>query len=361
MRDDPDEPDANTWPSELVEAAEVRAWIAHALPRQPGVVGPLAVFQAKEWGVTARFGATSGGSSTEYDIVFKASALPLFRDAPLVESLLSRTCPAMVPELLAWERRGNAAWMLYRAFSGVSVAAMGDLSPLLGMARVLAAIQGSIAVLAESELAPLPRVPLREFPAIFDTVLADVRARQLAFWRDEGRDLVAQFSLPDDVGERMAAFRREIPRWVDELAAGGWPLSLDHVDLQSDNAVVRPGGGILIYDWEEANLSCPFFSLDRLLDDARDLAGEDGERQLRAAYLDALPWGTRVARERALSVALCLSPLKHAYEALRLADALGWREGAPHVTAWALARALPRWQAFAAASPPAITPSAHDA
>lgn len=347
--DDYDDSDEHTWPTDLADVAEVRAWIAHALPRHPHVAGPLNVSRTKEWGVTAHFSATPDSGGPAQEVVFKANIQPLFRAAPHIESLLSRHSPGAVPEVLAWERRGDdGVWTLYSPFNGVSVSAMEDLEPLLGMARALAAIQSAIAALPAAELAPLPRLSLHDFPAIFDAVLSDVRGHHLAFWRGAGRDLAEQFSLSDDIAARMERFRSEIARWMSELEAGGWPLSLDHVDLQADNAVLQPDGSILIYDWEEANLSCPYFSLDRLLDDARELAGDDGERCLRAAYLDALPWGTRAARERALDLALCLSPLKHAYEAQRLAAALGWPEGAPHITAWALARVLPRWQSITA-------------
>lgn len=345
---DRDEYDEHIWPAELADAAEVRAWIAHALPRHPHVSGPLEVSRTKEWSVTAWFSATPEAGGPAQDVVFKANTQPLFRDAPYVESLLSRHCPGAVPKVLAWERRSHGTWTLYTPFTGVCVAAMEETEPLLGMARTLASIQSTIAALPAAELAPLPRLSLRDFPVIFDAVLNDLRGRHLAFWRGVGRDLTAQFSLPDDVAERMERYRPAIGRWVAELESGGWPLSLDHVDLQSYNAVLQPDASILIYDWEEANLSCPFFSLDRLLDDAQELAGDDGERRLRAAYLDALPWGARAARERALALALCLSPLKHAYEAQRLAAALRWPEGAPHISAWALARALPRWHSITA-------------
>ena len=344
MSDTDDDMNEHAWPDERMDAADVRGWIAHALPRRQHVSGPLEVYQAKEWGVTARFSVAPVTGEPAREVVFKANQLPLFRDAPYVESLLSRHCPGAVPEVLAWEWLGDGTWMLYTAFSGVSAAATQDMAPLLGMARILAAIQTRIAALPQAELSALPRVPLRDFPSMFEAVLADVRARYLTFWHGEGAELAAQFSLPEDIDDLMESFRDWVGRWVYELEAGDWPLSLDHVDLQADNAVLQPNGDILIYDWEEANLSCPFFSLDRLLDDARELSGENGERQLRAAYLDALPWGMRAARERALDLALCLSPLKHAHEAMRLADALGWSEGAPHICAWALARALPRWQ-----------------
>jgi aminoglycoside phosphotransferase (APT) family kinase protein len=162
----------------------------------------------------------------------------------------------------------------------------------------------------------------------------------------EGRDLAEQFALPDDVDEQLERYGPHVSKWAAELEDGGWPLSLDHVDLHPDNAMLRPDGRVLLLDWEEANLSVPFFSLDRLLDDAWERGGDAGAAMLRGAYLDALPWGTRPARERALTLALRLAPLKHAYEGMRLADALGWEEGMPHVTAWAVARMLARWDSI---------------
>lgn len=362
--------DEVTWPDDLLDAREVRAWIASALPGKPTVTGPELVYQAKEWGVTARFtviwprsrkSAHNQGqrvrpsgplsvprpfmAGTPNHVIFKASLLPLFAQAPHVYALLTRHCPYAAPDLLAWTPVDGGAWMLFAPFSGVSLSALPGLEPLLDMARALADIQATIADLPESETATIPRVRSRDFPAMFDAVLADMRARHLTFWQGEGSDLAAQFALPDAVDGILERYRPRISQWAEELEAGGWPLSLDHVDLQPDNAVLQPDGRVLLYDWEEANLSFPFFSLDRLLDDAQERGGDAGEAALRAAYLDALPWGTRA--ERALEIALCLSPLKHAYEGMRLAAALGWEEGMPHVTAWAAARMLRRWQEMA--------------
>src|SRR5579859_436093 len=343
--------DEGIWPDDLLNAEEIRAWIASALPGNPTIAGPEHVYQSKEWGVTARFAVTwlavaERRALPPESVVFKASLLPLFAHAPNVYTLLTRHCPGAVPDLLAWTPTGSGAWMLFASFGGVSVDALPGLAPLLDVARTLAGIQATIATLSASETAGIPCVYPRDFPALFEAVLADVRARHLAFWRGEGRDLAEQFALPDNVDVLLENYRPHIARWAADLEAGSWPLSLDHVDLQPDNAAVQPNGSVLLYDWEEANLSVPFFSLDRLLDDAQERAGDAGEAALRAAYLDALPWSTRAARERALTLALCLSPLKHAYEGLRFADALGWEEGLPHVTAWAAARMLARWEAM---------------
>lgn len=360
--DETDEIDEHTWPEELVAAGAVRAWIASALPGRPQVVGPILIHMAKEWGVTASFALAGPGTARE--VVFKACLLPRFAaSAARLYPQLDRLCPGAVPHVLATRTLPDgASWLLFDAFEGRPVAEADEIDALLALARTLARIQVAVADAPEAEKDGLPRTPLTETTTWLDATLSDVRGRYAAFWQAEGRELAAQFHLPLDLAERMQAYRPYVAAWARELDRGGWPLTIDHVDLHGENAVIQPDGRILIFDWEEANLSCPFFSLDRLLDDARDLEGEHeervaeigrytpAERTLRDAYLAALPWTSADARARAFDLALCLAPLKTAYEAGILARALGWPEGAPHIAAWALGRALPRWQRMAAES-----------
>lgn len=352
--------DEHKWPSAAVDAEEVQAWITSVLPTHPRVLGPVEVLQAKEWGVTARFVAVATASSTSSlataeEVVFKAGWLRLFAQAPAIYTLLSRRCQGHVPDLLATARQGDETWTLFRAFDGPTVESLRQRAPLLDLARTLARIQSTIADIPADEKQPLPRTPLTLLPMMFDAVLRDVRERHAPFWQSaDGQPLAQHFHLPADSIAQMEAFRPLIRQWTDELRQANWPESIDHVDLHWENAILQSDGRILIYDWEEAALSCPFFSLDRLLDDARELDGlaEAGpnpsptEHLLRDAYLDTLPWHTRDRRERALNLALCLAPIQTAYEGILLAEALDWDEGLPNVTAWALARALPRWSAM---------------
>ncbi len=360
--DETDEIDEHTWPEELVAVGAVRAWIASALPGRPEVVGPILVHMAKEWGVTASFAVTGAGPARE--VVFKACLLPRFAaSAARLYPLLDQLCPGAVPHVLATRTLPDgASWLLFDAFEGTPVAETSAIDALLALARTLARIQVAVADAPEAEKDGLPRTPISDATAWLDATLSDVRGRYAAFWQGEGRELAAQFHLPPDIAERMEMYRPHVAAWARELDQGNWPLTIDHVDLHGENAVIQPGGSILIFDWEEANLSCPFFSLDRLLDDVRDLEEEHEERvaeigrytpaewALRDAYLAALPWATADARSRAFDLARCLAPLKTAYEAGILARVRGWPEGAPHIAAWALGRALPRWQRVAAES-----------
>lgn len=367
--DENDEGDEHhAWPEALLPAEAARAWIAASLPGRPPVVGPLIVHQAKEWGATASFAAlgaetTVGGARGGAEVILKLAALPLFAAAPRLAALLHAAAPGAVPEVIAWEQRGALSLTLFRPFEGQSVAQAHALEPLREMARTLARIQVAAAELPVEATAGLPRTPVARLPELFEAVLRDVRERQMAYWAGAGREIARQFALPPDLPARLEAARPRIAAWATELAAGPWPETVDHVDLHWENAVRRPDGSILIFDWEEALLSAPFFSLDRLLNDARELdVGEraawssspgsplftPSEAALRDAYLSALPWGTPATRQRAFTLAMALAPVKTAYEGIVLGEALGWGAGSPFGTAWALARALPRWEALLA-------------
>ena len=362
-----------TWPEALLPAEAARAWIAASLPGNPPVVGPLIVHQAKEWGATASFAALGAqtmvsGARRGREVILKVAALPLFAAAPRLAALLHAIAPDVVPEVIAWEQRNTdgLSLTLFRPFEGRPVDETHALAPLLEMARTLARIQVAAAALPAEETASLPRTPVARLPELFEVVLRDVRERQMAYWTTsgEGCAIARQFALPPDLLARLEAMRPHIATWAAALAAGPWPETVDHVDLAAENVVQRADGGVLIFDWEEAVLSVPFFSLDRLLNDARELdlgeraawspASASGvplytpsEVALRDAYLAALPWGTPAQRERAFALAMALAPIKTAHEGIVLGEALGWdAAGSSFGTAWALARALPRWEAL---------------
>ncbi len=354
---DADDENQHVWPASLIDAEQVRAWIASALPGQPRILGPVLVHQAKAWGVTASFAVAAVTPDQSRELIFKASLLPLFVRAPRIYALLSRRCPGVTPSLLASSTpRPGQTWSLFAPFDGDSIEDLHTLAALGDMARTLASIQAACADLSPHEQSDLPRSPVEQIPAQFDTVLADLRQRQRPLWHTSARALASQFGIPDDAVERLETFRAPVSRWTDELLAVGIPQSLDHVDLHWGNAVRQQDGRILIHDWEEATLSCPLFSLDRLLNDARELdLGEEAawssyagqplytssELALRDAYLEALPW--QAGAHRAFDLAMLLAPIKTAHESLLFANALGWGDEPSLAAAWCVSRMLARW------------------
>jgi hypothetical protein len=309
------------WPEALSNPDEVRAWIAEVLPGRPEVGGPKQVYQATARTVTAQF--TVAGAES---VVFKASALDLFGGASRIYELLGRHCAGHVPELLTWRQQKGQTWLLFRSFHGQSL----DASPL-----------------PSGSLSRLPHTPVSQVPRVFKTVVGYIGEKHAAYWQGHEGPRAELMPLVPELLARAAHYQGRIERWAAELAAGGWPQSLDHPDLHLGNAVLQPEGRVLIYDWEEAVVSCPFFSMDQVLDDVRALDqahAEAWEPQVRRAYLDVLPWGDAEGRERAFELAMLLLPVKKAYEYIQTDRALGAVEGNRHLTA-ILHEAVQRWEA----------------
>ena len=351
---------APEWPDALLSTDDVRHWIDERFPRRTPATGPHAIYRSKAWGVTARFDLSPEGESP-VSVVFKASYLPIFAQAPRISSLLAHHCPTAIPQPLAWTWHDDGTWMLFAPFTGeIDPGRARSVEKLIAVARTFAQVQQAIAGVPPEQIAGLPRFSVSQIPAVFDGLAALIAERHLTVWQADDGAIIRRVGLPSSPLASLARWRMQVARWADELAALPWPDTIDHVDLHTGNATLRADGGVLIYDWEEALIGNPFFSLDRLLADARrldhprDSAPEADaiaalasvtERIVRDAYIDALPWGDRAARERALDLALLLAPLKAAHEAEAFADALGWDGGHPRLTAWHLARALRRWEA----------------
>jgi hypothetical protein len=365
------------WPDHLVDASDVRAWISSVLPEHPDVDGPTRVLHVKTRGVIARFAlrmpyahpVASSLPNTSLvptpppergtDVVFKASYISLYAHTPFVYELLGRCCAGNVPHLLAWDAGPGRMWTLFRPFEGVRVREVNRLEPLLEVARTLARIQVAVAAAPAAAKRRIARLPVSRIPVLFDEILQDIRATHLRVWNADDGALAHKLNFPADPLGRLMSFRRHVAAWAAELEGGAWPDSIDHTDLHTGNACLQADGRVLIYDWAEATIGSPFFSLEQLLDNARALDTEGapaqaqcvdhlGERSstmaVRDAYLDALPWKTYSQRERALELAGYLWPIKDASICKSDMLALGQERRFSELTAVDMARALQRWE-----------------
>jgi hypothetical protein len=195
---------------------------------------------------------------------------------------------------------------------------------------------------------------------MLDAMVQRIADAYLDAWLADDAMLLNAYGLPANVLEEIESFRPKVAEWTQEFLDGDWPMSIDHVDFNVSNAAVQDEGEIVIFDWEEAVISSPFFSIDRLLYDADDFE-EDSESipqtegqllltpnqmAIRNAYIDAIPWHTRSQRERAFDVAMCLAPVKTAYECEPFNQALGRDHGLPELAARCFGRALHFWRAM---------------
>lgn len=347
------------WPDDLLDEAQVRSWIATTVPAVSTVAGPIKIEQVKSWGVVARF-TVRFNDHREQEVVFKASHLPLFTYGPVVDQLLMRYCPDYAPELLGWQQWDERAWMLYRPFSAPRVSTQMSAERLSQIATTFAYLQTRIAEAPPAEVTAIPRTVVAALPTQFEAVIREIVDRQWQIWHNDEPWLLEEFQIPADLIRRLRAFTAQVARWADELASIDWPATIEHADLQADNAVLTTAGTILLFDWEEATIGCPFFSLYRLLDDARTLDTEQGWRPqtyadwyspselvVRQAYIKAIPWHSVPERTRAFDLAMCLAPIRAIHDGILFAAAQGWPKGIPPQVAMLSAQALRRWEALA--------------
>lgn len=343
-----------TWPLTSPDIIEVREWIRSVLPEHPVVSGPTDIYaqytDAPDIRVTARFELLSQSGP---GMVFKANYYSLLADSPSFFHLVSQHCPGTVPHVLAWEEREGGSFLLYEAFEGEVVSNLKSPDALVDTARTLAGIQTTVAALPQAEMTSLPRLEVERLPSVFADVVAHLRVHHAA-WSQDARTLMQWLGFPArEVLERLEPVQPDIEEWAQELAASQVPLSVDHGDLHAGNAIRQPDATILLFDWENACLSCPFFSVEKLLvsawavDRLPEDAGPWGwvygtptQLAVKQAYLDTVPWGSRTERDRLFEMAMCLAVVKEMHHEIEWATTMGWPNGNPEWTAQLISRLL---------------------
>jgi len=219
------------WPEDRVSLSAAKDWVA-------SVCGHSAemheILRIKNWGVTARFGS----------VVLKVAFTPLFPQVVGVHNVLKLITPKAAPRLIASEELDGRLLTLFEFLPGVTAEETGTAEALVATACELARVQTAAAKL---DLSGLPVLNVGE---ILNLLLEDGLSDQpieLVEWLHEAEPTIQ----------------------LDARALAKFPLSLDHPAVNESNARVQQDGSVMLIDWEEATVGCPFFSLDRFLDDAR--------------------------------------------------------------------------------------------
>lgn len=271
------------WPEDRIPLAAAKEWVTSVCGHSAGTPEILRI---KSWGVTARFGSA----------VLKVAHTPLFPQVVDVHKVLELIEPKASPRLIAHDELDGQYSTLFEFLPGVTAEESGTSEALAAVAGELARVQTSASKL---DLSGLPVLPVGEtLNLLLEDGLSD-QPIELVQWLHKAE----------------SALR------LDATALAEFSLSLDHPDVNASNAIVQQDGDVILLDWEETTVGCPFFSLDRLLDEARE---HSAVHPVSEAYVRNLPWGTREGLERAMR----LVPLKRAWENRTYARKLGWSH--PH-------------------------------
>jgi hypothetical protein len=287
------------------------AWISarvDGLGREPA--GPVDEVRIRPWSAVLRAPTGAG------DLYFKAN-LPALGNEPALTAALHRIDPEHVLPVLAQEP--GERWML-QADGGPTMRSRLDGSDDLGRWERMLAVYAQLQVRTAAHVPELlaagaPDRRTGELRRLFERLVAA-----------DGRMPPSSESLSAAERAGMLALAGRVQALADELAAYGVPAAIDHSDMHAGN-VLAPGDAYVFFDWHEAAVTHPFFSMvvaTRWLETNHGVqAGSADDVRLRDAYLDA--WaghGSRASLRAALAVALRVGPLTRALGWMRVLEGL---------------------------------------
>jgi hypothetical protein len=302
---------------------QVQEWVAAALAGH-GLVqaGPLENVKQRPWATVLRARTCSG------DVYFKANAPGGRHEPALAQELASAWRDRVASPLATDPARG---WLLTLDHGR-------RLCDAVPQDRVLATWEELLPRYAEIQLASA-KAPERWLAlGVPDRRLEELPAATEALLRDGPELKAAERS-------RMLLLLPDLEAACRELAALPAAAALEHGDLHGANVLVGRGRR-WFFDWADASVSHPFFTLlvtCHMVIDALDSdTGRRASARLRDAYLE--PWS-------ALAPASALRPLfPRALWVAHVGRALDWQhmlagaddpgraEWSPHIAAW-----LRRW------------------
>jgi hypothetical protein len=341
------------WPTDRVSAAEVRAWVG----RECGGVcvnGPVEVYSADACSVTALFHLESSSARDSRDVVCKVLFSRLARSAPNVYSLLNRYCTGRAPLMLAWQRTTVATWVLFERFASVVHYSLWGRASAKSLGEALAEVQSTIARLHSSELEGIPTLPVGELPKMLYEITQDAITYGIPAEGSFNPRLPAWAGVTETQLRAISDFSplnrlsQKVEQWVKKLNGLGFPMSLHHPDLAAANAVETPSGSLLLFDWDEACLSSPVFSLGVMSMAGEPPRGAHGNdvtaSEVCEAYLTNLPWGEAMSRRRAYDLAVKLAPIVDFHRIATHLKELGrYMDVSVYTAAWML-RHADRWK-----------------
>ena len=248
--------------------AGVKAWLDRQL-EEIGLQSTGAIEQphVRAWSTVLRMPTTGG------DVWFKAN-IPLLAHEAAVVALLAARRPDCVPGLLATDL--DRGWMLM-ADGGERLREVVERERDLGRWLDVLPRYGRLQIDMAEDLERL-----------LGLGLPDWRLETLASRYEEL--IVGVETVTVDESRRLRALVPTITELCERLASAGIPETIQHDDLHDGQVFVRDGR-YLFFDWGDACISHPFFSMSVTLEGQLawgldDVEGSEDIRPYRDAYLE---------------------------------------------------------------------------
>jgi hypothetical protein len=245
--------------------AQARDWIEQTVADR-GLRPSGAVEQIKVWTISSIL----RGPTTAGDLYFKVSGTCFPREAAITGAL-SALAPAHTPEVVAADPARS--WLLMRSLTGTRLDRVGEVARW------------------EEALRTYARIQIEAIPHTGALVDAGCRDRRLdRMHADIDAALTVGETAEALTDAEMARLRARAPALhdaLDRLRASPIPDTLEHGDFHAAN-IMDDGIHLRIFDWSDACIAHPFFSLLPFFEFHTPPAGSGVHERLLRAYLE--PW-----------------------------------------------------------------------
>ncbi|WP_347553185.1 hypothetical protein ABFG93_21710 (plasmid) [Pseudalkalibacillus hwajinpoensis] len=351
----------NSWREDLVKISDAKQWIISNIPGVKSVEGPVEVFRSNDWGMTASFEIKKTSESME--VVLKVGFLPLFKTSPSIYRTLERLNSEHVVSFLTGEVKTSQTWLLFEKFEGKQVRELDNVDLIHEMAVTMARLQVDFLNLSDPVKKDIPVYDYQQLKGVLEEYISQAVEEFAPVWNSEALQLNEKFNLsvehlkaisnPENL-ENMIEVTHEI---CDELAQMGAPLSIYHIDFHTNNASLTEQEEILLYDFEEAVISHPFFVLDKLLDEVSDrdektnlenldIQWTPAQRELRDTYLKEFDDIDEPLKLKMFDLAMMVSPLLYGYLGTFFLKQVGWEKSTPGYMAESFIAAFSRMKSY---------------
>lgn len=287
---------------------EASVWVHEQVePLGRRVTGPLEQLHVRPWSVVLRVPTDTGA------VYFKAVGPDSAHEVALTQALAQWRPDCILPVLAA---DVDHNWMIL-AEGGATLRSFirADKDPRrwFSVLPVFAELQLELANRVDDILAlGVPDRRLDRLPALYEMLLSATDTLRIG--QTPG--------VTADEYRRLVALMPRFAEMCQELASFGLPATLDHGDFHDAN-VFFPDGHPVFFDWGDAAVGHPFFSLRTVLVSLENSIGEesaaDAFAQLLPSYLE--PW-TRYApladlhKARRLAYLVCVIKIAGNYHRL---------------------------------------------
>lgn len=350
-----------SWREDLVKISDAKQWILSNIPDVKSVDGPVEVYRSNDWGMTASFKIKKTSESME--VVLKVGFLPLFKSSPSIYRTLEQLNSKHVVSFITGEVKASQTWLLFEKFAGKQVRELDDFELVKEMAATMARLQVDFLNLSKQVKKDIPVYDYQQLKRTLKEYISHAVEEFAPVWNSDAHQLNEKFNLSVEDLEAISNTENlknmlEVAHEIcDALARMDAPLSIYHIDFHTNNASLSEQKEILLYDFEEAVITNPFFVLDKLLDEVSDLDEETNhenlhiqwtpaQRELRNPYLKEFNNIEESLKLIMFDLAMMVSPLLYGFLGTFFLKQVGWEKSIPGYMAESFITAFSRMKRY---------------